>query len=83
VTYDIYLWKDGDIKPLIPTAMNLSDPGFDPPVALEYSAIYHWQVVARNAFGQTPGPVWLFHTGNGSPAPGKNAVKPQEWMLHE
>jgi hypothetical protein len=38
-------------------------PGLTYPTgALAYNTTYHWQIVAYNTYGQTPGPVWSFTT---------------------
>ena len=34
------------------------DPG-----VLDHDTLYHWEVVAHNTRGSTPGPVWDFRTG--------------------
>ena len=64
-TYDVYLWLASDPTPV---------PGTDPPTAtvtlsdytlpsnLTSLTAYKWQVVAKNAAGNTAGPVWTFST---------------------
>lgn len=33
-----------------------------PSEVLDFDTRYYWQIVAKNASGSTPGPVWWFHT---------------------
>ena len=57
--YDVYLGTD-------PAQMSLLCEGLSgeacAPYALGSDTTYYWQVVARNCCGDTPGPVWSFHT---------------------
>ncbi|MBI3119013.1 MAG: hypothetical protein HYZ00_10030 [Candidatus Hydrogenedentes bacterium] len=61
-SYAVYLWPASQSKPLAPTATGLSASDFDPPANLLDSTPYLWQVLAMNATGDTPGPVWEFTT---------------------
>lgn len=60
ITYDVFL---GTVSP--PTTLICSDihtPKCDP-AGLEYCTTYYWQIVAKNARGETTaGPVWSFTT---------------------
>ncbi len=60
--YDLYLWKDGEPRPIVPTESMLQRPGKF--LQLPGNTKYYWQVVARNSFQQVPGPVWSFTTLN-------------------
>lgn len=78
--YEVYLWKDGDNQPTSPTAL-LSGTSYDPEGDLDPTTLYLWQVVAVNASGSTPGPVWSFTTGQNiapaqvvGPTPADNAT---------
>ena len=61
-SYDLYFWEEGQTKPITPTAGALTQPSYDPPGDLSTGTTYHWQVVARNTAGDTPGPEWTFVT---------------------
>ena len=57
-TFDVFLWRAGDAKPVVPVAVGNR---FYRPVKLEESITYEWQIVARTATGgSAPGPVWRF-----------------------
>jgi len=58
-TYDVYFGTDPGALGLIceDTFELTCDPGL-----LDLATVYFWQVVAENAWGQTPGPVWSFTT---------------------
>jgi len=62
VSYDIYLWPAGTVKPGLPTASGLTLSRFQPPLPLRPDTDYIWQVVAGNSKGSTPGPLWRFRT---------------------
>jgi len=64
-TYDIYLWRAGYSKPSIPTASGLTTSQFRSALQLRADATYVWQVVARNAKGNTEGAQWTFRTAYG------------------
>ncbi|MBT3289614.1 MAG: hypothetical protein HN380_19875 [Victivallales bacterium] len=87
--YAVYLWVPG-----APGRADLTRPpgalpvgrtvacSYAPQTGLEHSTAYAWQVVARNANGETEGPVWTFTTwseppetpADGVPADGDLAV---------
>ncbi|HPS02392.1 MAG TPA: hypothetical protein PLA90_12715, partial [Candidatus Sumerlaeota bacterium] len=62
-SYDLYVWKAGVGKPGVPTQVNLAVSGYQPPVPFDAAEEYRWQVVAKNAQGETPGNTWSFVTG--------------------
>ncbi len=62
--YDVYLWKDGDARPLTPSIQDTPDVTATITFPLSPFTTYHWQVVAKNASGQTEGEEWTFTTGN-------------------
>jgi endonuclease/exonuclease/phosphatase family metal-dependent hydrolase len=55
-SYDVAF---GTTNPPGIVASGTQQTSFVPP-ALAYGKVYYWQVVARNATGATPGPVWSF-----------------------
>ncbi len=61
LTYDVYLFREGE-SPLIPQASGIRA---DSLVInnLVYNTTYYWQVVAKDKFSATFGPVWNFRTG--------------------
>ena len=63
--YDVYLWLASDQDPVpgtdAPTA-NVSFSGYVLPSDLLSLTGYKWRVVAKNAIGDTTGPVWTFAT---------------------
>ena len=71
-THDLYLWKHGSDRPLIPIATGLTD-SYQITNALDFSTRYWWQVVAKNStMGEVMGPEWTFITkldtdGDGMP----------------
>ena len=65
--YDLYLWALGETKPELPTASDLYQASYDPPGNLLTGITYSWQVIAKNAAGNTPGPEWSFTTGEPTP----------------
>jgi len=67
IRYELFLWLDGGTKPTEPTAEVLA-PAWSPPTALLGLTTYHWQVVAVNVDGSTPGPEWTFTTAGIPPA---------------
>jgi uncharacterized repeat protein (TIGR01451 family) len=62
LTYDLYLWEEGQTKPNFPTTNDLSQPSYIPPANFATRTTYHWQVIAKNSVGSTPGPEWTFTT---------------------
>jgi hypothetical protein len=61
-TYDLYFWKSAETKPTSPTVTGLTASEWDPPMDLDGSTEYSWQVVARSAVATTEGDVWTFTT---------------------
>ncbi len=61
--YDLFVWKSSESKPGVPLAVP-TVPRFDVPARLEFNTVYNWQLVARNASGESVGPVWSFTTVN-------------------
>ncbi|NPU89427.1 MAG: fibronectin type III domain-containing protein [Fervidobacterium sp.] len=59
-SYDIYLGKSPDELQLVAT---VDEPEYDTE-PLELGTAYYWKVVAKNAYGETEGPVWSFSTGD-------------------
>ncbi len=66
-TYDLYL---DVVNPPLTKVVDNETAGtsglFDPPTDFEYTTQYYWQVVAKNATGNTNGPVWTFSTSCGA-----------------
>jgi len=60
-SYDIYIWPTAQAKPTEPTD-NITEIDYFPYTYLDFGTDYTWQVVARNAIGDTPGPEWTFST---------------------
>jgi len=59
-SYDVYLGKSPDELQLVAT---VDEPEYDTQ-RLELGTVYYWKVVAKNAYGETEGPVWIFSTGD-------------------
>ncbi len=59
MTYDVFFGTDSPPTTLL--CEDLSGPMCDPGPLAE-NTTYHWQVVATNQAGSTPGPVWSFTT---------------------
>jgi len=60
VTFDVYL---GTTNPPAFVQNQASSP-YDPPVNLDSTTTYYWQIVAKDdQGGETSGPVWTFITG--------------------
>jgi len=60
-SYDIYFWKNGEDKPDLPSAYDLSMPNYRPEQALLVNTTYNWQVIAKG--GQNIcGDEWSFTT---------------------
>ncbi|MCX6876315.1 MAG: hypothetical protein NTW21_21280 [Verrucomicrobia bacterium] len=60
ISYQVAL---GPVGETLPAPVEVTDPTWSPPAALLAGTTYQWQVVAVNAAGSTPGPVWTFTTG--------------------
>ena len=62
-SYDVYLWKTSDgNRPASPTKNGLTSSLYGPPASLGAATNYQWQIVAKNKYGETAGPVWTFKT---------------------
>lgn len=59
VTFDVYL---DTVNPPVQKAAAGQTAAIFTPAPLLGATTYYWQVVAINAAGQTPGPVWSFRT---------------------
>ncbi len=57
-SYDVYFGTDNPP----PYVGNTSYWCWWPSEVLDFDTTYYWQIVAKNASGSTPGPVWWFHT---------------------
>ena len=59
LTFDVYLGTDTSQLNLIcsDVAVPWCDPG-----PLQAGKAYYWNVVAKNCYGQTEGPIWSFTT---------------------
>ncbi|WP_448376210.1 fibronectin type III domain-containing protein [Fervidobacterium sp.] len=64
--YDIYFGKSPEELTLLAT---VDEPEYDIE-RLELGTVYYWKVIAKNAYGQTEGPVWIFSTGDVPTKPG-------------
>jgi hypothetical protein len=61
-SYEVYVWKDTESRPLTPTATVYS-AGYAFPLALDAGTRYWWQVLARDtSIGDVAGPDWTFIT---------------------
>ncbi|MCX7654367.1 MAG: hypothetical protein N2Z58_06815 [Fervidobacterium sp.] len=58
--FDIYFGKNASDLSLIGSSLENS---FELP-RLELGTTYYWKVIAKNAYGETEGPVWSFTTGD-------------------
>jgi len=62
--YDVYL--ESNSPPTEPVCSDINEPVCDPTpepnASLRPCTIYYWQVVSKNFFGETEGPVWSFTT---------------------
>jgi WD40 repeat protein len=61
-SYDFYLWKTNEAKPVVPTQSGLTGKTFQVPGGLAYWTDYRWQVVARNAQGTVASTEAAFRT---------------------
>jgi hypothetical protein len=59
INYDVKFGTDPTGLPTI--ANNLTVPLIDPGV-IDFQTLYFWQVIAKNAVGNTNGPIWAFTT---------------------
>jgi formylglycine-generating enzyme required for sulfatase activity len=75
VTYDVY-FEANDATPDVLVSNGQSATIFDPGT-LAIMTPYYWQIIAMDEHGTTtPGPVWLFTTGDGSVTPGEQVHVP-------
>ncbi|ODN31049.1 fibronectin type III domain-containing protein [Fervidobacterium thailandense] len=58
--FDVYMGTSPENLNYLGTVL---EPSFEAP-KLELGTTYYWKVVAKNAFGETEGPVWKFTTGD-------------------
>jgi hypothetical protein len=61
-SYDLYVWRDDETKPVIPTISGLGGTSVTLEVSLDWLQWYSWQLTSRNTVGDAPGPVWSFRT---------------------
>lgn len=61
-SYDVYLWLASETKPESPTAAEVLLTEYTLGSQVLSLETYNWQVVAKNAVGDTEGPVWTFST---------------------
>ncbi|HOM73600.1 MAG TPA: fibronectin type III domain-containing protein, partial [Fervidobacterium sp.] len=59
-SFDVYFGTAPDDLQLIAT---VDEPVLELPT-LELGTVYYWRVVAKNAYGETEGPIWIFTTGD-------------------
>jgi glucuronoarabinoxylan endo-1,4-beta-xylanase len=69
-SYDV---RFGASNPPPTVAVNQSNASYAPGT-LNAGTTYYWQIVARNANGNTSGPIWTFTTGSGSAGSGSYAL---------
>lgn len=60
--YDLYAWRSSQAKPAAPSAAGHIDSQYQSPTTLLQSTSYSWQLTARNLWGQTDSPVFVFTT---------------------
>lgn len=60
--YDVYLWPASSSKPAVPNAADLALNEYPLATPLLSLTAYKWQVIAKNAAGETPGAEWNFAT---------------------
>ena len=76
-TYDVMWGVNG--AALTEIATDIVESEFDPP-PLDYDSVYQWQIIAKNAVGETPGAVWHFWTG---PTPPPESAPPLSVLINE
>jgi len=83
-SFDVYFGT----SPTPPFAANTALPNFSP-ATLTSGTVYYWQVVAKNANGNTSSPVWSFTVTPGQPpsapvllSPGNNTTASQYVVLN-
>ncbi|MEO1803569.1 MAG: CARDB domain-containing protein [Bacteroidota bacterium] len=59
LTYDIYIWEDGNTSPATPTASNLTQITYAYS-NLDFGKTYRWKVTAKNTCSTFDGPEQLF-----------------------
>jgi concanavalin A-like lectin/glucanase superfamily protein/HYDIN/CFA65/VesB family protein/CARDB protein/flagellar hook capping protein FlgD len=62
LTYDVYLWRDGQSIPNSPIAADLHGTSHQVTSPLAYGVLYQWRVVAKNLDGSTSSVGWSFTT---------------------
>jgi subtilase family serine protease len=60
LSYDAWLWPEGEAQPQEPLFRGLEDPEFASFEAFPFLSSWSWQVAAQNRAGATSGPVWSF-----------------------
>jgi endonuclease/exonuclease/phosphatase family metal-dependent hydrolase len=87
-SYDVYL---GTANPPALAISNISNYWWAPTPALAAGTNYKWQVIAKNASGSTPGPIWTFTTAGGVTTPppppppppsGTGRLRVMTWNIH-
>lgn len=58
ISFDVYIGHTDPPAEML--CADANEPSCDPNLAC--SAAYFWQVIAKNEYGNTPGPVWTFNT---------------------
>jgi len=58
VAYDLYLWPNGEERPTVPTVADITELStIVRNINVSYGSQYSWQIVAKDACTQVPGPV--------------------------
>jgi endonuclease/exonuclease/phosphatase family metal-dependent hydrolase len=79
-SYDVAF---GTTNPPGIVASGTQQTSFVPP-ALTYGKVYYWQVIARNATGATPGPVWTFSMAAAAgPGTSLKRLRVVTWNVHQ
>lgn len=78
-TYQLYLWKAAQAKPVKPTTSTLTTSAYHPAATLASATTYKWQVIALNGNEVTTGPVWSFTT---RPQPAQALVAAERARRH-
>jgi hypothetical protein len=63
-SYDLYLWKEGETKPITPTMQVSKSTVATLAEVLSPLTAYHWQVASCSDSAWQAGPEWTFTTGN-------------------